>query len=766
MKMANVYYVCFLGLLTVVFISHENILLPAVRAELYPAPDFSRYTLIKPRLYHGREKREISTTKSDDDTYVHHLSINYDIDGKNHILDLQLNRDLIPTNYFKEYQKNGKHVVNRPNKSDVELCHYKGKIRGIPNSWAAISTCNEESLTGVVYDGQEMHYLQKASNNDDLHFLYKHSDLVNNNNKTCGYDDSYKHQIKKDHEFNRIHRYKRAAETTGNVKGPYNANRKSRYVELVLVVDNAGYIEMGESKSKVERRCKTIANILNGLYAPLNIFIALVGVVIWTEHDEANLSPTGDTTLANFLHYRRDKLIKEHPNDNAHLLTKVTFDYGVVGKALKGPICSYEYSGAVSTDRSSVVGLVATTVAHQLGHNFVPSHWSSCSLEYLALAFEHGMDHCLRNKPEALFDSPVCGNGFVESGEQCDCGLPEYCDNNCCNATICMLYSNATCATGECCDLQSCQPKTAGTMCRSADYECDLPEYCTGQSEYCPADIHKRDTEICDDGKAYCYKGSCRTHTDQCKLLWGDTGKSSNDRCYQLNIKGSRHGNCGYNKLNQTYFKCNDEDVLCGMLHCQHLNERLEYGLESVAILSHSFIEHNGSIIPCRTAVVDLGINEIDPGLVPNGAKCGESKMCVNQKCVSIDSLRAAGRTCPNNCNNNGVCNSLGHCHCKDGFAPPLCDYPGFGGSEDSGPTTDPEGITTTSKITVAESTNQSSPFDNSNLENILAEKLKLLPIIQEELNNLSAQITDIFQTLQSLQHQINETKANNTCMN
>lgn len=25
-----------------------------------------------------------------------------------------------------------------------------------------------------------------------------------------------------------------------------------------------------------------------------------------------------------------------------------------------------------------------------------PTHWSSCSLEYLALAFEHGMDYCLR----------------------------------------------------------------------------------------------------------------------------------------------------------------------------------------------------------------------------------------------------------------------------------------------------------------------------------------------------------------------------------
>lgn len=50
--------------------------------------------------------------------------------------------------------------------------------------------------------------------------------------------------------------------------------------------------------------------------------------------------------------------------------SKVTFQHGVVGKALKGPICTYEYSGGVNTDHSAVVGLVATTVAHEMGHNF------------------------------------------------------------------------------------------------------------------------------------------------------------------------------------------------------------------------------------------------------------------------------------------------------------------------------------------------------------------------------------------------------------
>ena len=48
----------------------------------------------------------------------------------------------------------------------------------------------------------------------------------------------------------------------------------------------------------------------------------------------------------------------------------------------------------------------------------------------------------------------MCGNGFVEAGEQCDCGMKGHCDNPCCNASTCMLYSNASCATGECCDLK------------------------------------------------------------------------------------------------------------------------------------------------------------------------------------------------------------------------------------------------------------------------------------------------------------------------
>lgn len=53
---------------------------------------------------------------------------------------------------------------------------------------------------------------------------------------------------------------------------------------------------------------------------------------------------------------------------------KLQFEGGVVGKALKGPICTYEFSGGVNMDHSNVVGLVATTVAHEMGHNLGMEH--------------------------------------------------------------------------------------------------------------------------------------------------------------------------------------------------------------------------------------------------------------------------------------------------------------------------------------------------------------------------------------------------------
>ncbi|KAL5284165.1 hypothetical protein ACFFRR_006446 [Megaselia abdita] len=687
--------------------------------------DYSNHIIIKPKIYHGRTRRALTTTLDDeleDGSHLPHVVLSYKHDGKNVISDLYLKEDIIPDGHFLRIQSpnRGQDIIKNFTKTDLDLCHYQGTVRNNPNSKVAISTCNG-GINGVIYDDSGTHLIHSGPNGRlyDEHFLLKQEDYLNLKNETCGYNHDRKEDAENAADF-RIKKRSTNQDETEVIRGPYNANKHSSYVELVIVVDNKISKAYSGNIKNIHKHCQDIANIVNALYVPLNIFIALVGVVVWNEKNEIDFNTDGDITLRNFLTYRKTKLVIDHPNDNAQLLTKESFNAGVVGKALKGPICTFEYSGGVSVEHSNIDAVVATTMAHEMGHNFgmehdnysdckcpeqkcimsesstsvLPKHWSSCSIDQLNFAFSRGMNYCLRNKPTKLVDSPRCGNGFVEPGEQCDCGYAKNCKNNCCDPLTCMLHKNASCATGECCDFNTCKPKTAGTECRTAETECDLPEFCTGESEYCPTDVFKRDTEICDKGEAFCFEGDCRSHNSQCKILWGQSGENS-EHCYDKNNESSRHGNCGFDRLKNEYIRCNKSDLMCGMLHCRHLNERLEFGMETVAVLSHSFMNYAGNIIPCRTAIVDLGLESIDPGLTPNGAKCGDNRMCVHQKCMDINDLnnRGVGILCKDDCNGNGVCNSRGHCHCNDGFGGEVCNEAGNGGSVDSGPASNPSRI-------------------------------------------------------------------------
>jgi cysteine-rich repeat protein len=89
---------------------------------------------------------------------------------------------------------------------------------------------------------------------------------------------------------------------------------------------------------------------------------------------------------------------------------------------------------------------------------------------------------------------PVCGNGTVESGEQCDDGGTQ---------------------AGDCCS-PTCQFESAATECRASAGTCDLAEFCDGSTAICPADLF--DPGLCDDGDfcngtETCNAGSCGAGT-------------------------------------------------------------------------------------------------------------------------------------------------------------------------------------------------------------------------------------------------------------
>ncbi|XP_064630043.1 disintegrin and metalloproteinase domain-containing protein 9-like isoform X2 [Lineus longissimus] len=625
------------------------------------------------------------------------------------VVDLHLNSELISEKYIEKHFEGEREVIHRPRDHSYTHCYYHGRVHGIPESIVALSTC--DGVSGMVDTGHEIYYIHPMNESSHgKHYVFREVDRKETNS-SCGVEDHGSPHMA--HQMGReVHNHIRMKRS---IHGPYDSNSKSRYVELYIVNDLRQYDNFKRDKYAVIARTKEVINIVNALYRPLNIYIALVGVEIWTSTDRIYVVENAEKTMNNFLKYRKDYINPYHKNDNAQLLTGAVFNDGVVGKAVKGPICTYQYSGGVNMDHSPVVTVVAITVAHEMGHNFGMEHdrgtcicaaqrcimaassggmnpirWSSCSKQYLADAFEAGMDYCLMEKPTRIYDGPICGNSFVEPGEECDCGLEEECESVCCNPATCKLFSNATCATGSCCDQTKCQYKKASTMCRPRTSECDLPEYCLGSSEYCPEDVFVQNGHSCNYKRSYCFNGSCNSHDSQCQKLWGRTAKNSDSLCYtMLNPDANANGNCGFHWINMSFTKCAAKDVNCGMLHCVHLNEKLEFWKEAnTYLMPETFITSaQGKKIPCKSAIMDVGFDMPDPGMVPSGSKCSDGKMCLNHQCQWITDLKFP--KCYMGCSDNGVCNSKGNCHCDAGWASPLCDRAGSGGSIDSGPAGD-----------------------------------------------------------------------------
>lgn len=71
--------------------------------------------------------------------------------------------------------------------------------------------------------------------------------------------------------------------------------------------------------------------------------------------------------------------------------------------------------------RASSLRLLATVPSFLPGLNF-----SNCSRQALDKALLDGMGSCLFERlPNLAPMSPLCGNMFVDPGEQCDCGFPD-----------------------------------------------------------------------------------------------------------------------------------------------------------------------------------------------------------------------------------------------------------------------------------------------------------------------------------------------------
>ncbi|XP_073444682.1 zinc metalloproteinase-disintegrin-like MTP4 isoform X2 [Dendrobates tinctorius] len=571
-----------------------------------------------------------------------------EVNGKPMVLHLEKTEDLISENYTEtHYLEDGSPVTTSPMIKDH--CLYQGYVKNDSGSQVSLSTCN--GLSGIITTRENKFLIQPLKMSETgAHAVYEYQ--AQETPKTCGVDDK---------NINETIMTKIDFSTSNQEKKEFLNARK--YIQMYIVADNSMYIRFNRRADDVRQRIFGIINFVNQAYKPLNVFVALTGLEIWNSKDKIEVVSSSGTTLNRFSEWRNTELLPGTPNDNAQLLTNIDFDGSTVGLAWIGTLCNNANSAGIVQDHSADYIPVAATLAHELGHNLgmphddgcyceasscimapslsydTPRTFSSCSRQQYQKFILDRMPVCMKDKPnkDNILTTPVCGNKFTEKGEECDCGSVEECTDKCCDANTCKLKERAQCSEGECCS--NCQLKSAGTVCRPSNGECDLTDMCDGKSATCPSDRWRIDGSLCDNNEGYCYNGKCPTLRSQCETYWGAGSKAADNSCYR-----SIENYC--NPLSS-------RRAQCGVLLCS--------GGQSQPIVRTGYCSYSG----CKTLRPEV--------FVEIGTKCDDKKVCINGRCSEIpSSLKAA--ECDAGCGENSLCDQNAKCYCKEGWVPPYCD--------------------------------------------------------------------------------------------
>uniref|UniRef100_A0A3P8Q7W0 ADAM metallopeptidase domain 22 n=1 Tax=Astatotilapia calliptera TaxID=8154 RepID=A0A3P8Q7W0_ASTCA len=608
----------------------------------------------------------IKASASSDSTQVNHVaqaSFQVDAFGRKFILDVELNHFICV--YLCVSTQGGEH------------CYYQGKVRNIPHSFVALSTCH--GLHGMFFDGNHTYMIEPGGHGSSN---VSTADGSSQQGLSICPSSMFLHPA--------APRLSRSVED------------ETKYIELMVINDHLMYKKHRLSVGHTNNNAKTVVNIADMIFREqLNTRIVLVAMETWSADNKFNIDDDPMVTLKEFMKYRKD-FIKEKC-DSVHLFSGSRFHSSWGGASYMGGVCSLTKGGGVN--EYGKTNEMAITLAQSLGQNigifsdkkrilngeckcddrwagcimddigfYLPKKFSDCNVEEYYNFLNSGGGACLFNKPLKLLDPPECGNGFVEPGEECDCGNPAECakeGENCCKN--CTLTQGSVCSNGLCCN--NCQMEFRGIVCRDAVNDCDIPEICLGNSSQCPPNVHKMDGYTCEKDQGRCFSGRCKTKDRQCKFIWGEKATAADKFCYEkLNIEGTEKGNCGKDK--DTWIQCNKQDVHCGYLLCSNISPAPRLGELQGGLTSFSVAQHSASL-DCSGAHVVID-GDIDLGYVEDGTACGTDSICFNHKCLPIQQFNFS--TCPGTtdkaiCSGNGVCSNELKCVCNQGWTGEDCSF-------------------------------------------------------------------------------------------
>uniref|UniRef100_A0A3P8UNZ6 Disintegrin and metalloproteinase domain-containing protein 10 n=1 Tax=Cynoglossus semilaevis TaxID=244447 RepID=A0A3P8UNZ6_CYNSE len=253
----------------------------------------------------------------------------------------------------------------------------------------------------------------------------------------------------------------------------------------------------------------------------------------------------------------------------AYVFTDRDFDDGVLGLAWvgapsgsSGGICEKSKLYSDGKRKSLNTGIITVqnyashvppkvshiTFAHEVGHNFGSPHdsgiectpgeskaqekkelgnyimyaratsgdklnnnkFSICSIRNISAVLSKKRNDCFVESGQ-----PICGNGMVEAGEDCDCGYSDQCKDTCCYSANeeegkrCKLRPGKLCSPsqGPCCTA-TCGFKGTGEQCRDSS-ECAREGFCNGATAQCPTSEPRENFTACHSNTQVCLNGAC-----------------------------------------------------------------------------------------------------------------------------------------------------------------------------------------------------------------------------------------------------------------
>uniref|UniRef100_A0A672LTY7 ADAM metallopeptidase domain 23 n=1 Tax=Sinocyclocheilus grahami TaxID=75366 RepID=A0A672LTY7_SINGR len=337
--------------------------------------------------------RDLDTRTRSQDVHLAQASFQLDAFGTTFTLDLTLNNDLLSSDYVEIHYDKDKPVLSRGG----EHCYYHGHVRGKEDSRVALSTCN------------------------GLHAMLSECIIL----------------------------------ILLFFKMPRNIFEEMKYLEIMIVADHNTF-KRHKSKKHTRNSAKSVVNFVDAIFKEqLNTRVVLVAVEIWTDRDRIPLSVKPLEMLSNFSKYRQQNI--NINADAVHLFTGIGVnEFGSTWTMAASLSQSLAQNLGIQWDpvirRSKFCGCMDSWVGCIMEDTGVqhPRRFSKCSITDYRNFLLRGGASCLFNKPNKLFEATECGNGYVEVGEECDCGARMECYKDCCKK--CSLSNGAHCSDGPCCN--------------------------------------------------------------------------------------------------------------------------------------------------------------------------------------------------------------------------------------------------------------------------------------------------------------------------